>query len=524
MPEPYRVNNVGNIGLIDPNDLQPNQLPKEAWSRAQNIRMINGQARVTDGFKGEIATLDPTIHALDYYSGPDSQHLLVFGDQFIYSVDGSGGAVVVKDMAGDAGVYPAQIWVTDKFNTIPIATNNLGSPQCQYNNGLPISATTPFVPFPDWDTGGTYANAQCLVVAAYKNFIVALNITEANPFPNLVAWSDVADAGLMPVSWDYNDPTTLAGRRVVGAEDGILLAARQQRNDLIIYAERGTYRMTFVPGSDLIMDVNKIFDNFGAFGPRSVGSYGARHFVVTKDDVVVHDGQQWDSVGEERVRNRVFASLTEDDTNRLYVTPYLRFSEMFVGVPNDQDLFLNALTWRWADKQQPWSVRDLPSSRHVAEVPYIEVLATPIVDTWEGGPDEPWDTGRDIIWDFGVALGDFALEATSIDGSIYSLDSSAPINPGFLERVDINLGMEQTLETLTDVFVRSTGSEPMTVTVGASMAVNGAVKWGKPATFMPGSEYHITRMATGRRHAIRFEGLNFSLQGYDMVWEFAGEE
>ena len=523
MPEPYRIKRAGEIGFIDSRDVRPSQMPGQAWSSVQNMRMANGSAFVAPTFAQQTDVTDTDVIALDYYNGPASQHNILYTNQYIYTLNSAGVKTQVKDMAGDAGSYPSEIWVTDQFSSIPIATNNRGSPQCQYNNGGVIDETTPFVPFPDWDTGGTYENAQCLGVASYKNFIVAFNIVDVSAFPNLVAWSDAAEAGLMPASWDYTDPSTLAGRRVVGAADGILLAARVQRDSLILYAERGTYRMTFVPGSEFVMDITRIFDNFGAFGPRSVGSYGAQHLVVTKDkDIIRHDGQQHLSVAEDRIRERVIAVLTEEDTNRVYVVPYVGRSEMWIGVPNDANLFLTMLTWRWSDQGVPWSVRDIPDSRHAALLPILE--SSSVDDSWDTGPDETWDGGQNIIWDQGAALGDFQMIGTSTDGFIYTLDEAPQTNFGTIERQGINLYMDNTLETITEFVPQISGEDDVYIQIGGQQVVEGPVTWGPVDTFRPGVDYHITRLVTGRRHAIRLYGNDFRLDGYEIFWDYAGED
>ncbi len=525
MPEPYRVDEAGALGLFDSRDRRPSQLPKQAWSSGRNFRCANGSAFAVPGYAQDIDITDPTIHALDYYSAATGQHKIVYGDQLIRTVNASGALNIVKDMGAQAGTYPTELWVTDQFNSIPIATNNVGPPQCQYAGGGPIDETTPFVVFPDWGPGGTFENATCLLVAAYGNFIVALNIVDNGNFPNLIAWSDLAEPGLMPSNWDYtqaNFPGSLAGRRVIGAGDGDIKCARVQRGNLMIYCERGTHRLTFVPGSEFVMDNDRVFDNFGAFGPRAVGSYGAQHLVVTKDDVVRHDGQQHTSVADGRIRKLLFETLKEEDTNRVFVEPYLRNSEMLFGVPNADNEFRVALAYRWADPGQPWSPRDLPNVRHVKELPILEQSA--VDDSWEGGPDESWDGGQDIIWDFGISLGDLQLQGASGDGYLYTLDAEGQTITAVLERSGINLFLDDALETITELIPRIQASQPVTIEIGGQMVVDGPIKWAVPATFDPLNDHHVTRLVTGRRHAIRITGLDFRVDGYDINWEFHGED
>ena len=516
----YRVNRVGKTGYIDSSDLRPYELPPDAWSAVENIRMINGRAVVVDGSKQLVDTGDVAIHALDFYNGPTSQHNIIYADGAIYGIDGTGvpNSIAKPGLVFDP--YPTNIWITDNLNSIPIATNNRDQPQCFYAGGAQIDPTTVSQDFPDWAPGGTYANATARIVRAYKNFIVALNLVDVNAYPNMVAWSDRADPGLMPASWDYADTTNLAGRTVLGADSGAIIAAEVLRDSLYIYCEYQTWKMDYV-GGQFVMRFTKVYDNMGAFGPRCVGKFPGRHFVITKDDIVVHDGQSIPvSVGDMRVRNRVTAQLTEDDVNRVWVSPYRKFDEMWVGAPDPvTGEILYAGVWQWDDNA--WSLRDLPDSRHMKELPVLEASA--VDDTWDGGPDTSWDGGPNNIWNAGGEIGDLAVQVTSTDGWLWAVDSSEQPNSGLLERQDINLGGDENWEMACEVYPRMKGENEVCIRMGHADSVEGPLTWDRKQFFNPNFDNHVTVRATGRRHAIRFEGQGFELEGYDIHFKPSGK-
>lgn len=346
----YRVNNCGAVGLIDRRDRRPYEIPPNAWSSVFECRMLNGSVISVDGLQevtlqgGDLG--DTTAHALDYYTSPTGvQWWYVYADDKIFSVDNNGLIQTVNKVGLAGDPYPENVWMTDKLNGIPIATNNRDQPQCFYNSGGPISTSTLSQDFPDWDTGGTYEGATAKIVRSYKNFIVALNIVDGDAFPNMVTWSDAADPGLMPDTWDYTATDNLAGRTVLGADSGAIVAAEVLRDSLFIYTEYSTYRMDFV-GGQFVMRFTRVFQNSGAFGPRCVGKFGEKHFVVTQTDIIQHDGQQLVSVGDMKVRNLVFETLDESDVNRVWVSAYLEYNEMWVGAPNTSDQINRAVIWQ----------------------------------------------------------------------------------------------------------------------------------------------------------------------------------
>lgn len=514
----YRVNNAGRFGLIAPNDRRPYDIPPESWDAMLNCRIINDSVQVVEGITQNVNITNLTVQALDYYNSPTGdQHQYVYCDDDILSVDDGGAVLSVKKAGLVTTAYPNQIWITDQLNGIPISTNNVDAPQCFYNSGGTVLPSTLSQDFPNLPSPAPRAR----IVVAYKNFIVMLNIVDVNAYPNMVWWSSRAADGLMPDSWDYTDPTNESRRRTLGGNSGAIVAAKVLRDDLFIYTEYACYRMTEIGGT-LVMRITKVFDKIGAFGPRTVENYGDKHIVITKSDIVTHDGNQWNSIAEDRVRRRVFEQIDKGDVNRIWASLYLDRSEVHIGIPEPITKEINyALVWQWEDEAKPWSQRSYPDARYMRELPVLETST--VDDSWDGGSDTTWDDGPDIIWNAGGALGDLQPMCTSTDGYLYFVDISQEPIEGQIERTDINLGGDQRLETAQAVYPRIQSDNPVTITIGSSKTVEGSVTWGQSATFDPLTDYHITRFATGRRHAIRIRGQGFRVQGYDIEFVDAGE-
>ena len=71
----------------------------------------------------------------------------------------------------------------------------------------------------------------------------------ANEFPDVVRWSNAAEAGEVPDSWDETNPANLAGRNVLSGNLGRVIDGLQLRDTFVIYRERGITVMDFVGGT-----------------------------------------------------------------------------------------------------------------------------------------------------------------------------------------------------------------------------------------------------------------------------------
>ena len=505
----YRVNKAGSVGYIDRNDLRPYELPPQGWSDVSNARMLNGSALSVSPW-AQLADLgDGTAHALDFYNNPAAgpQHIYAYLDDKILSVDNNGNTLTVSKAGLISSPYPNQIWITDQFSNIPIATNNRDAPQCFYNPGGVVDETTLSQDFPNWPAG-----VLARIVVPYKNFIVALNIVDGEAFPNMIWWSDAAEPGRMPDNWDFADTTSLSGRRTLGAGAGAILGAKVLRDSLFIYTEYATYRLDFVRGQ-FVMANKPVFANSGIFGPRCVVAYGERHFVITKSDVIIHDGQQLRSVGDEKIRNRFFQSISDEDTNRVWAQIYRKFSEIWVGVPQVVTKAFDVVApLQW--EESAWSIRNLPDSRYMRELPVLEASATD--DSWDNGPDDSWDNGPDNIWNAGGAVGDLEPVVTSTDGNLYVMDRGDQTEDTILQREDINLNGDDSRAMIQSIYPRMRGQMAIQVRVGSSDTVEGAITWRNYSDYNPQVDNKIKSRALGRRHAIEFRGRGFTLEGYDI--------
>ena len=511
----YSVPKAGAVGYIDSVDMRPYEMPDGAWSFVRNARMIDGKVEAVTGWELLAGIGDTTASALDFYNSPiGAQHIYVYTDNDILSVNATGTVNNVGKVGLQINPYPDDVWVVDQLNSIPVSTNNRDAPQCFYNPGGTVNELTISQDFPNWPTDVT-----CKVVVAYKNFLVALNIVDVEAYPNMVWWSDAADPGEMPSSWDYTATDNLAGRTVLGAEAGSILGAAVLRDSLFIYTEYSTYRMDFI-GGQFVMRFTKVFQNSGTFGPRCIAKFGERHLVITKSDVIIHDGQQMQSIADMRVRNRIIQSVDETDFNRLWTATYLSKSEVWLGIPDVSQgkEFPTVVVWQW--DEGAFSVRDVPFSRIMRELPILDT--TSVDDSWDGGSDTTWDGGQDIIWNSSGTVGDLQPVVTSTDGELNVMDRGEQTQSTWLFRSGIALGGDNSTRMARAVYPKLSGESDVTIILGYQDAVDGPVNWQASHKFTPKEDYEIKSRANGRRHAIWFLGKGFKLEGFDIEYTEVG--
>lgn len=291
---------LGTIGLIT--DPPEHTLPIGAWRYVRNMRF-------TDGYVERVR--EPALIA---NTAPVPGHDPIWIEQWI----DSGGAQIVygsstklfkfntgsemwEDVSKGGGTYgPSAYWQSFAWGTSVVFNNGIDPPQILYEG----QAT--FVDLPNWGlissdpnnpTQDVDTQARCACIRPYRNFMVAINITEQYQnadYPNRVWWSAPAQFNDDPdptknPSWDYADPGTLSGFINVATEDGPLIDQLQLGPTNVIYTAQSATLMQFTGDSTTVFSFNKEID-YGIANIHAVASYQNFHLGVGLDTVFVHDG------------------------------------------------------------------------------------------------------------------------------------------------------------------------------------------------------------------------------------------
>lgn len=523
------IDKLGSAGLVK--DLRPYKLPPEAWTAIRNVRFRNGDLHK---FLGHVEIFNPPSIApywLLSWPGLTNYVWIYAGLDKVYTVFNATHTDITRT-SGDYTGTADDLWNGILFGGVPILNNGIDAPQSW-------DGSANLQDLPNWP-----ATTRCKVMRGFKQFLIALHITKnggADPYPYMVKWSDLADPGTVPTTWDETDPENLAGENVLTDTGGFLVDGLPLNDYFIIYKEDAVYSMRYVGGS-YVWQFVKLFDQFGLMAQRCAANFEGQHFVVTYGDCLIHNGQAAHSVIDPAMRKWFFGSeLDAANRDKVYVVPNYAFNEMWVCYPNTtavNGIPNKALIWNW--KEGTWGQRDLPALAHIAFGLVDEGEASPIINTVTTIINQ--DTN--LIDGEPYARTELRLlGASPADTKLYRMDYGNTFNgtliPFYAERIgfdvtgkDLRGGLR--LDPSTTKFVRSVypelfnnGIGSISVYIGSQIGVENPVVWQGPFFFDPNTEQvKVSCRVSGKVLALRFQNevnAPLVLYGYGLDMDVIGK-
>ncbi|AWL03409.1 hypothetical protein ACFOHT_04915 [Massilia oculi] len=453
------IESAGSVGVIK--DLTQQKLPPAAWTDAQNVRFLDGAARQFFGHGPAYGAPTITPYHVAQLNISGNSYWLYAGAAKVYAVSVVNGAAVhtnlTRQTAGADVDYTGKqnAWTSTMLSGIPILNpgNEVDPPQ-RWN--LDIAGR--FQVLDNWP-----ANTFCKSLRAYKNFLVALNITRGGVnLGYMVKWSSPADPGGVPITWDPSDPTQDAGETDLAEGGDRIVDGLQLRDSFMIYKEQSVWRMDYT-GGPFVFSFRKVLGTAGAMNRNCIVELDGVHFVLGSSDVYVHDGQSAVSVLDKVARRALFQDMDTAYTDRAFVFKNPFMNEVFVcyvsvggTVPN------KALVWNYVDKTV--SYRDIPNLNHAAFGPVNSTLS----DSWASDGD-PWESDISSWNGPGFVPNQARVLMASNDAQLLLLDASATFNGtlpmAYLERRGLSFGDATTTKRITGVRLRVTGNVGETVIV-----------------------------------------------------------
>lgn len=520
---------VGQPGLIT--EEHPARIPVTAWNRADNIRFDRTGAHAFDGNRAVLSGALFAPYWLMPWKASTGFSWIYAGLSKLGRITGVNHSDVTRytTTPGDNNyTWNAKtVWSGALLGDWPIITSDNGVDVPQGYDG------SKFVDLANWPAGA-YAQ-QTFVI---DRFAVMMKITENGVFnPREVWWSEPADPGTYPNSWDYANPATISGKVTLAETEGPIVTAKILRNSALIYKTDSVIAMRHVGGQS-VFSFQPIFTDFGALGPYCVAAFGNKHFVVTSGDVLVHDGQSYESVISKRNRKIFFTDIQNAYVDRTQVTVYEQREEVwisYVSSASTNGMLDKALIWNWRD--DTWSFRELHNYAFIAPG-YVDETAqsliindqTQAIDSVQTPIDsQPATPVLDELLACDPIASKFQLlnTGTTFDG--------ATINCR-LERQSLPItGKALTDETVVSYsgihFVRrfrprlqATG--PVDVYVGTQRLPESPVQWLGPFTFDASTQSHFDFRLSANFFSLRFESaadVTWTLLGYDLDIDYLGE-
>ena len=502
---------VGKYGIIK--DRPPQELPHFAWSDAMNVRFHDGMASAFGGSKQVfVDTSAPVVWIQQYNQGGKRWwiHATATG---VYADDGISTRLDITPSGMTAS--PGNTWTGGVLGGVLIANNGTNAPYYWAGSGV-------MQPVTNWPAGYVAG-----AIRPFKNYLIAINITKSGTeYPHLVLWSNEAEPGTLPTSWDVNDKTENAGDSPAMAQDPSLAIDLLPMGDaMLVYKENAVYSMT-LSGTDYIFNIEPLPVPGGMMGRNCIASTPKGHMVVMPGDVILHNGSSYQQIANGRVREWLFKNIDSTSRSRMFTTTNPRFNEVWVCFPElTRNACTRALVWNWND--DTWSLRSLPNITFGA-VGQVDKSLISVINS----DHDLIDNDHTLIDEDEMSPAQMQLIMGGVDG-LFAVDLSDEENgesfDWFMERTGISFDDTAGVKVAREVWPRITAAagNKVQIQAGATMNVEQSVAWGSPVTYtVAGSGKASIPFPSGRFLAMRFASIDkgaTKIVSFDVDWSQRGK-
>lgn len=347
------IRNLGSVGVIT--DVDPFNLPFNAYTRAKNVRFTEGDVERSPVFRS-VSTLSFTPAFTMGISQPGGYDTILLADENFHIHEYVNGSVTqVYTNAAPA------------VSTVPVTGTTLANVEyLNRSDFVPVyrgPTQSTFSSLPNWPS-----NHRCQSLRSFGDFLIALNTTEAGTdFPNRVRFSDLVLANSVPGSWDETDTTKSAGFNDLVQMKTPIVDGASLGTNFLIYSSDQVWQMDFVGGT-FIFNFRQVFDDAGVINKNCIVAVEGRHYVFDNNDIYVTDGVTRQSICDKRVREYIFNSLDKSKAEQCFVQHNDALEEIYFCYHSGDDMAIytnsdscnRAAVYNYKDNT--WSFMDLPNA------------------------------------------------------------------------------------------------------------------------------------------------------------------
>lgn len=348
------VRELAKYGIIT--DMDPFDLPPEAWSFGVNVRFRNGKVSRAPVFRA-VTSMSPDPRYLFSYTPTSGMDLLYIGH-----LNGTISRFTANTLTDDSivGYIPAVAdtpWTHTTLGGVVYVNRSDRAPWSRK------PADTIFQVLPVWD-----ATWRAGLIRSCGGALVALNVTKAGTaIPTMVKTSSIATAGNTPTSWDHTVPATLATENILADMSGPILDAAPFGNSLAIYGLNETWLMT-PDGSSAVYNYRKLPFRKGSLNANCSIQIDGKHLVFGPDDIWTHDGFSETSLCNGVVRDFIYEGLNLSKASRCFVSHNPKLKEVnFCYVSGDRGVYFGSTdacnrqaVYNYGNSPPTWTFDDLP--------------------------------------------------------------------------------------------------------------------------------------------------------------------
>jgi len=526
------IRNLGAAGVIT--DVDPFNLPFNAFTRAKNVRFSDGNVERSPVFRT----------AYDYTSSSTKVPSFVFG-------------------LSNPGTFDTVLIVNDDFSIDEFANGAVSSvhTDTQSASPAPVTGTTlasveylnrpSRVPIARTPTASTFSNLanwdstwRTSSLRSFGDFMLALGLTEGSTsYPNRVRFSDITLANQVPGSWDATDTTKSAGfNDLVQLRTPIVDGATLGSN-FLIYSSDQVWNMEFVGGT-FIFNFRKVFDDAGVINQNCILEVEGKHYVFDTDDIYVNDGITRQSICDNRVRDYIFNGIDMSLQEACFVMHVADLEEIYFCYHTGDDLAVyddvsgcnRAAVYNY--RSDTWSFVDLPNvtSGSLANLDAVATYASTGLTYASTGGTYHAQESKFTRYPVMVSKKDTAAGITSprllgldlVDSGSLNLPETTEVNkPVYLERTGIDLDQEAQLPLSSYKIIKRLYpqiSTPSTdkffdFTFGAADLPPNVPLYDASVAFDSSTEYKVDTRISGRYLSYKVqtsEIKDFTLSGMDV--------
>jgi len=520
MPDQVKVLNPNGINR----DISPYELPDDKWSEGNNVSFTNDRTSMSAGYTAFGADLAVEPYWLMPFTTLTDSYWIYAGLDNIYKTDGVTNTNITRQNSTPEDVDYTTTdgkWNGGVLGGVAILNNGIDVPQ-MLGTGSTRCADLDY-----WPTG-----MKASVIRPFKQFLVALDTTEGSDrYPYRIHWSHPAEPGTVPTTWNAALADKDAGYVDLSQTNGWVVDSLPLKDANIIYKEDSVWGMSY-EGGQSIFRFYEIFNDAGVFGQRCAKSFDEKHFVVTTNDVYVHNGQTKESVITNQMRTELFNSMHADHTGKTFVTADYSNNEMWVcfvsgGNYHTTPLPNKAFIWNW--KNNTWTTRDIPNVNHIGWGVVASAQGT--IDwsdtgTWDSDGTSWDDRGYNPTMTSLIMADTVNKKLFEVKESETEFDNESIV--AYVRKDSMNLGYSGTKYLKKIIPKFSSGSGEVMFAVGYSMVPNpkDGIVWKPPISFDVGEQSELPVRVTGNYISIAVyttsSNTRWSLDNLELHWAPSG--
>jgi hypothetical protein len=528
------VRDLGKFGVIT--DLDPYDLPAQAWSMGVNVRFRNNRVSHAPVFRN-VKVLTGSSTAPRYVAGANPSSGLDF--VFIGYLDGT----VTRFENGAETAYSVSGYTPSSAEAAWSSTTLAGVAYVNREDRVPWSlspADSNFHALANWDS-----TWRARLLRTCGGSLVALNVTKgATVYPAMVKTSSFPLSGTVPASWDTGVANSLATENILAEMSGPIVDAQKLGSALVIYGQQEAWLMQ-ADNSIEVFAYRKLAFNKGAINVNCSVEIDGKHFVFGNTDIWRHDGYSEQSICDGRTRDFIFNSINMAKANRCFVAHNERMSELhfcyvsgdgYANFLNTTDGCNRAAVFNYATNT--WTFDDLPlvfaADPANLSVSLTYATVTSSYNTVGGTYLDQEDGFKRTLTFVGSASTEYNLSKSLYAFDLYGAGSTVvfPVDanatgPVTLEKngMDLDdLGKDlKGYATLSSIYPQARfdpeSTSPLTVYMGSNDYFTLDPIYDQVQTFDSLLDYKLDYQASGRYLAVKMTTPDFhpfSISGFDL--------